>query len=290
MSNLLNPLQVNSTVLYYGGIRYDIYNSFLVSGRQNIYYVRIPATTSNSRRKKRAVHEILEQTSNPEISKNGLAKAKSKTSISVLGIGIRFGSASSLTVIPLSLSSTTGSGMRSITLSDGSVLYEIKASAPSGLCSVSSSSCTSLDWTAYAIFNDGTAAAGPSTTVYASCGDQCSFGSSSTCSQMCQGCTYETVSGQDTPVSRQFYMGKSMANITFQYQTYGVKDRITVVYENNIIFDSDCVSSVEIKSLTVTFSGQSAEIRIDVEPNCDGTLAYADWKFTIGCPSLALTL
>ena len=288
-SSSLNPLQVNTTVLQNAGITEDVSNSFLVSGRQNFYYVRIPATTStsSSSRKRRSAEEPLEQTGNQKQAKNGLVE-KIGTSNGVSGIGIRYGHSTQLIIVPISLATTSSSnsGVRSITIvADNSTLYEIKASAPSDICNVSALSCTSLDWTPYAILNDNTsAAAGPSKTVYASCGDQCSSGHNSTCSQTCQNCTSQTVSGADTPVSRQYYMGTFKGSFQFQYETYGVMDRITIVYENTLIFDSTCVGTNGLRNVTVAFSGQSYEIRVDVEPNCLGTTGTA-WYFITGCPS-----
>ena len=250
-SSSLNPIQVTTSVLQSASITDDTSNSLIVSGRQSFYYVLIPTTSSG-----------------------------------VSAIGVRFGSTSILISVPISLASTSGSGVRSITLSGTGTLYEIKVSTPSNICSISASCCTSFDWTAYAILSSGTsAAAGPSTTVYASCGDQCSSGSNSTtCSQTCQTCASQTVSGADTPVSRQYYMGTSKGSINFQYETYSVKDRIIIVYENTNIFDSGCVGTNGLVSKTVTFSGQSKEIRVDVEPNCEGTTGTA-WYFITGCAS-----
>ena len=91
------------------------------------------------------------------------------------------------------------------------------------------------------------------------------------------------MSGADSPVSRQYYMGTSNGSINFQYETYLVKDRIIIVYENTNIFDSGCVGTNGLMSTTVT-SGQSKEIRVDVEPNCEGTTGTA-WYFIIGCAS-----
>lgn len=80
-------------------------------------------------------------------------------------------------------------------------------------------------------------------------------------------------------------MGTSKGSLKFQYETYSVKDRIIVVYENKNIFDSGCVGTNGLVSTTVSFSGLSSEIRVDVEPNCRGTTGTA-WDFITGCPSL----
>ena len=243
-SSLLNPIQVTTSVLQRASVTDGASNSLIVSGRQSFYYVLIPTTSSG-----------------------------------VSAIGVRFGSSSIIISVPISFASTYGSGVRSIYLFGTGNLYEIKASTPSNICNIYSyaSCCTSFDWTAYSIWRNGiSAAVGPFTTVYASCGDQCSSGSNSTtCSQICQTCDSQTVSGADTPVSRQNYMGTSNGSINFQYETYSVKDRIIIVYENTNIFDSGCVGTNGVISRTVTFSGQSKEIRVDVEPNCKGTTGTA---------------
>ena len=139
-SSLLNPIQVTTSVLQSASITDDTSNRLIVSGRQSFYYVLIPTT-----------YDV------------------------VSAIRVRFGLTSIIISVPISLASTSGSGVRSIYLFGTGILYEIKASTPSNICSISASCCTSFDWTAYAILSNGTsAAAGPSTTVYASCGDQCS--------------------------------------------------------------------------------------------------------------------
>uniref|UniRef100_A0A914PMU7 Uncharacterized protein n=1 Tax=Panagrolaimus davidi TaxID=227884 RepID=A0A914PMU7_9BILA len=77
-------------------------------------------------------------------------------------------------------------------------------------------------------------------------------------------------------------MGRNNGTIMFVYQTYDVKDRITITYENRMIFDSGCVGTEDEQQTPVTFSGQSQELRVDVEPNCDGTTSTG-WYFSVPC-------
>ena len=44
-------------------------------------------------------------------------------------------------------------------------------------------------------------------------------------------------------------------NITFSFETYEIKDRITVSYEGQNLFDSGCVGTKGEKYLPISFEG-----------------------------------
>jgi hypothetical protein len=84
---------------------------------------------------------------------------------------------------------------------------------------------------------------------------------------------------------RRFTMSSTAGTFSFDYQTYTIKDRITVWNAGKLIFDRGCVGANG--TISVSYSSSSSSIRVDVEPNCActdpagcvGTL----WYFTVYC-------
>ncbi len=99
-------------------------------------------------------------------------------------------------------------------------------------------------------------------------------------SETCSGVVEE---GANEPEVLNVELGKTSGTFQFEYETYNVKDRVIVAYENRIIFDSGCVGTDGWKSVSLSYSGQSTQITIRVEPNCAGD-SSTKWKFKVGCP------
>ncbi|MGH7900005.1 MAG: hypothetical protein ACREQQ_18765 [Candidatus Binatia bacterium] len=95
-------------------------------------------------------------------------------------------------------------------------------------------------------------------------------------------CGTTTVSGGDTPESRIIELGTTSGTFGFSWEMFAVQDQMQVSYEGQPIFDTGCVSDSGQSSLT--FSGSSTQIRVDVMPNCAGGTSTA-WEFTVTCPT-----
>ena len=94
-------------------------------------------------------------------------------------------------------------------------------------------------------------------------------------------CDQQQVAGDDTADQRSIEMGQSSGTFNFYYETYGIEDQIIVSYEGNQLFDTGCVGASSTESLT--YSGSSTKIRVEVIPNCTGTSGTA-WNYIVNCP------
>lgn len=94
-------------------------------------------------------------------------------------------------------------------------------------------------------------------------------------------CSAEQLEGGDIPETRLIDMGKTSGTFVFSYNTYVIPDEMIVSYEGRTLFDSGCVG--ESRDVTLTYSGSSTLVRVEVRPNCAGDTGTA-WDFVIGCP------
>ena len=253
------PTIPNDTVLQKLGLVIDKTNNVLVTNRKTFLYVLLPPKTTVGRRRRRDFEAIT-------------------------AIGIKFDGSEKLHVIPLSLQTSNQGFIKRGTSPDGSELFQIPITAPQTMCSVASGTqCSSVSWSSYAL---GTIMASPASNpsiLSAACGSQCDF-NGGTCQKSCEQCNGESVSGADTPISRYFTMGKSIGSFDFKYQTYSVPDRIRIFQADEQIFNTGCLGTQVFVAKSIVLNGKSNEIRVDVEPNCDGTTGTV-WVFEIGCPS-----
>ncbi|PAV75119.1 hypothetical protein WR25_17616 [Diploscapter pachys] len=124
------------------------------------------------------------------------------------------------------------------------------------MCSDSTvGSCSIVDWTSYSISSGNIGSqASFNTELPVACGSQCNADANSACATSCSTCDGQEISGADTPVTRRYKMGTMAAkNITFSFETYEIKDRITVSYEGRNLFDSGCVRTEGEKYLPISF-------------------------------------
>ncbi|XP_055349665.1 uncharacterized protein LOC129596416 [Paramacrobiotus metropolitanus] len=251
------PKNLSADDLSSFGVRVEDSSFVAETGRKHFFYIWLPPM--DTRRSKRDTSDAQD------------------------GLAIRFGNAQNLNVVPVALADVPQSGVRKITGGVGSgTLYEIQARMPESLCQQAGvSSCTTVNWTPYR--TTGTSAsAGSGNALAVSCGSQCDTDPNSACATSCSTCDAGgTVDGADTPVTRRYNVGTTSGSFKFYYKTFNIKDRVAVIYENHIIHDTGCVG--EEQTVTVTFSGQSSEVRVDVEPNCAGTTGTA-WNFRLACP------
>ena len=156
----------------------------------------------------------------------------------VSGIGLDFdtsGNNDSLVVIPLFASGGNSAQNPGVvvlqTLPDGSSIIRVEMTVLSTVCSARNTSaldgCFTAVYQARAVINQTQITPFISTEFYIACGDVCLL-SSSRCSASCTTCDGQQVAGADTPVSRRYNMGSTSATFKFDYQTYTVKDRVTV--------------------------------------------------------------
>uniref|UniRef100_A0AC35FTB4 Transglycosylase SLT domain-containing protein n=1 Tax=Panagrolaimus sp. PS1159 TaxID=55785 RepID=A0AC35FTB4_9BILA len=258
------PIEITIADLNQLGITVDNSSFIAETGRQSFFYIRLPLATTTTSAETTLSTKVEEQTD----------------------IGIRFGDSPLITVIPLSLINTENSGVSMIgTLPDSSTVYQIKITMAENMCSSSAEgACTVVNWQPYSIYDANIGSpANFTTNLPVACGSQCDAASDSLCaSSSCTTCDGQQVAGENTPVTRRYTMGRTSGNLTFVYQTYTVPDRIRVFYENSPIFDSGCIGTEDEMSKEIYFSGNSQELRVDVEPNCDGTTSTA-WYFTLPC-------
>jgi len=210
-------------------------------------------------------------------------------------VALHFGSAGSndgLVVIPIPSSSGSSQQTSGVvllqTMSDGSVIVRIQMTVAASLCTSSSNNirdgCFSAKYQARVIVNQNQITSSISMNFYVGCGNLCSF-ASSVCGGSCTTCDGQQVAGADTPVSRRYDMGSTSATFTFDYDTYTIKDRITVWNGATRVFDTGCVGASG--SVSISYSSSSSSIRVDVEPNCDCTSSSGcsgtAWNFKVHC-------
>ena len=95
-------------------------------------------------------------------------------------------------------------------------------------------------------------------------------------------CDEQQVAGGDTPETREIDMGTKSGNFDFEYDTYTIKDQMIIKYEGKVLFDTGCVGASGTK--TISYSGKSTKITVEVHPNCAGETDTA-WEFTTKCPT-----
>jgi hypothetical protein len=94
-------------------------------------------------------------------------------------------------------------------------------------------------------------------------------------------CSATQNAGGDTPDTRTIELGKPSGTFNFTYDTYSLKDRIIVRYQNNVLFDTGCVGESGTRPLSD--SGTSTSITVEVVPNCAGGTGTA-WEYSVSCP------
>lgn len=97
-------------------------------------------------------------------------------------------------------------------------------------------------------------------------------------------CPLRQEQGSDSPethIIEMFVTSTPPTRFNFSWETFSIKDQIVVFYDNEIILDTGCVG--ENNSQQIELDGESTEIRVEVNPNCDGT-TETQWNFTVDCP------
>lgn len=94
-------------------------------------------------------------------------------------------------------------------------------------------------------------------------------------------CSATQNAGNDTPDTRTIELGKPAGSFVFAYETYSQKDQILVRYQGGTLFDTGCVGANGSK--TLSYSGTSTQISVQVIPNCAGGTGTA-WNYSVSCP------
>ncbi len=97
-------------------------------------------------------------------------------------------------------------------------------------------------------------------------------------------CSNVAKAGSNTPETVKVELGQTSGSFTFEYETYGVKDRMIVAYGSSILFDSGCVDTNGWKSASIPYNGKNSDVLVRVEPNCEGA-SDTQWLFKLSCPA-----
>ena len=98
-------------------------------------------------------------------------------------------------------------------------------------------------------------------------------------------CNDLTIAGGDTPETHTVELNQTSGTFNFLYETYGIADRMIVKYQGNTLYDSGCVTTVSTVSQTISYSGTSTQVIVEIQPNCSGTTTGTAWTFTVTCPT-----
>jgi predicted nucleic acid-binding Zn-ribbon protein len=75
-----------------------------------------------------------------------------------------------------------------------------------------------------------------------------------------------------------------VSEFIFEYETYDIKDRVLILEENHIIFDSGCIGTHGWKKQYIHKQPYSSQIYIDIQPNCANSHSTTKWKIKLNCP------
>ncbi len=87
--------------------------------------------------------------------------------------------------------------------------------------------------------------------------------------------------GDDDGGTFHFELGKSSGSFAFNWETFVIRDRISVSYEGQTLFDSGCVGASGAELLD--FAGSDTFVSVTVQPDCAGETGTA-WDFSLACP------
>ena len=141
----------------------------------------------------------------------------------------------------------------------------------SKICMNQSSFCNMISWRAYMIGQTATQSPNANQ-IYVACGSQCMPGQPITpCGERtCKQCGDGAVNGYRTSITRTYQMDTNEGEIYLKYQTFSVEYRMRIFNGETQIYDSGCLTESAIGETIqkLSFSGQSQELRVDIEPEC----------------------
>jgi hypothetical protein len=89
--------------------------------------------------------------------------------------------------------------------------------------------------------------------------------------------------GSDEPETHVINLHSYTGTFEFKYETFGEEDQIVVEYEGKQLFDTLCIGTNGWKEKDIFYSGNSTQITVRVEPNCDNG-SGTQWEFKVSCP------
>lgn len=103
-------------------------------------------------------------------------------------------------------------------------------------------------------------------------------------SEVARQCNEQNVAGGDIPDTRTIELGRTAGTFTFSYDTANIEDRMVVSYQGQPLFDSGCLGTDGTRTQTITYSGASTTITVQVTPNCLTGGSGTFWEFRVSCP------
>ena len=94
-------------------------------------------------------------------------------------------------------------------------------------------------------------------------------------------CNAQQVAGGDIPETRTIELGRTSGTFQFTYDTAAIEDRLVIRYQNAILFDTGCVGTNGPRTQSVTYSGTSSIVSVEVTPNCRVPGAGTAWVFIL---------
>ena len=95
-------------------------------------------------------------------------------------------------------------------------------------------------------------------------------------------CDETVVPGGDTAEVHRIGLGRTSGSFVFRYNTQNLQDRMIVRYEGGVLLDTGCVGTGGATSRTLSFSGRSSVVEVEIIPNCAGGSGTA-WSFQVAC-------
>ena len=95
-------------------------------------------------------------------------------------------------------------------------------------------------------------------------------------------CDEQVLPGGDAPETHRVGLGRFNGRFDFQYDTQYQEDRMLVRYEGQTLLDTGCVGTRGWRTATLSFSGRSSVVEVEVIPNCAGGSGTA-WEFSVSC-------
>jgi hypothetical protein len=103
-------------------------------------------------------------------------------------------------------------------------------------------------------------------------------------SETARPCNSQQIAGGDIPESRTIDLGRTSGVFGFAYDTASIEDRMVVRYEGRVLFDTGCVGTNGVRTQTISYSGNSSTVTVEVTPNCRVPGSGTAWAFAVSCP------
>lgn len=95
-------------------------------------------------------------------------------------------------------------------------------------------------------------------------------------------CDEQILPGGDTRETRRVGLGRFSGRFDFSYDTRFQQDQMIVRYEGSTLFNTGCVGTGGWRTQTLSFSGSSSIVEVEVIPNCAGGSGTV-WYFQVSC-------